>query len=181
MESQIERNDDPISILIISDRLIDQAKKLADYLSSMGVQIVALVSDKEKALSYLNQKFDFLVIVGYLKNRNSYEIIEESKKYKASFIAVHWAILDEIISKYCRIYKIPLLFERTLPMSEFLSFLKLHRNDKKILIIKERNELKENNLKQRNHLLVKKNSEIILDFIKKFINIKLNKGKKYDF
>jgi len=125
----IEQNNlTPIRVLIVSDRLIDEAQKLADYLAISGVKVIALVNTKEQALEFCDQRIDFLIVAGYLKNRQTYKVIEEYKNRQISFIPVHWAMLDDLIAIYCNTYKIPLQFERTLPMFKFVVFLEKYRN-----------------------------------------------------
>lgn len=115
-----------INVLILSDRLMDNAQKLSDYLILAGIQVIALTTTKEQALKFCNEKIDFLIIVGYLRDSRNYGIIEELKVQKNSCIAVHWAILDGLIKIYCNQYKIPLQFDRTLPMADFVLFLEQH-------------------------------------------------------
>lgn len=118
----------PIRVLIVSDRLIDEAQKLANYLAFSGFKVIALVTTKEQALEFCDQRMDFLIVAGYLENRQTYKVIEEYRNKKISFTPVHWAMLDDLIAIYCNKYKIPLQFERTLPMANFAAFLKKHRN-----------------------------------------------------
>lgn len=120
-------NTSPLCVLILSDRLLDYAKKLADYLVSSGIQVAALATSKEQALIFCDERIDFLIIAGYLKKQNNYSIVEEFRSRSLPAIAVHWAMLDDLISDYCKTYKIPLKFERTLPMDEFVLFLWQHR------------------------------------------------------
>ncbi len=117
-------------VLIISDRLADRAKELSEYFCSVGIQVVGLAETKEQALEMADQAIDFLIIAGYLKNERSYKVIEEYRKQNKTFSVVHWAMLDSLISDLCTEYKIPLKFERTLPMSEFTMFLQQHRPSK---------------------------------------------------
>lgn len=111
----------------MSDRLLDYAQKLADYLTSIGVQVTALTTSKEQALMFCDEQIDFLIIAGYLKDESNYRIIKECRSRRLPTIAVQWAMLDSLISDYCRKYEIPLRFERTLPMDEFVLFLWQHR------------------------------------------------------
>ena len=115
-----------IRVLIISDRLIERANELSDYLCSAGLHVVGLVGNKEQALKMVDQTIDFLIIAGYLKNQQNYEVINEYRKQHKTFTAVHWAMLDSLISSYCNEYKIPLMFERTRPMSDFVVYLQGH-------------------------------------------------------
>jgi hypothetical protein len=64
-----------------------------------------------------------------LKNETNYRVIEELRKRHKRFLAVQWAIVDSLINIFCSRYKIHLKFERTLPMEQFVDFLRAHRND----------------------------------------------------
>ena len=123
-----------IHVLIISDRLLNQANALANYLSSTGsIYVVGLAENKQQALSIAkDHSFDYLVIVGYLKMEYTYNVIAELQKQQKEFLPVQWAILDSLITTFCQRYKIPLKFERTLPITDFVSFLLAHKNDPKI-------------------------------------------------
>ncbi len=119
-----------IRVLIISDRLMDRARALADYLSSESVDVVGLAQDRRQTMEIAQKSsFDYLIIAGYLKTQYTYGVIEELRKQRRCFLAVQWAMLDSLINGFCLSYKIPLKFERTLPFEEFVRFLKIHRND----------------------------------------------------
>ncbi|HVI40989.1 MAG TPA: hypothetical protein VM577_10035 [Anaerovoracaceae bacterium] len=120
-----------IRVLIISDRLLNQASAMAKYLSSTGsIDVVGLAENKQQALSIAHDhSFDYLIIVGYLKMEYTYEVIAELQKQQKEFLPVQWAILDSLIVTFCQRYKIPLKFERTLPITDFVSFLVAHKSD----------------------------------------------------
>lgn len=138
------KNTSSLRVLILSDRLIEKAQDLADYMTSTGVQVVALTTSKEQALIFCDERIDFLIIAGYLKNRQNYGIIEECRNRRLPVIAVQWAMLDSLISDYCRTYKIPLRFERTLPMDEFILFLRQHRPSHMILPYEDKSAIQQN-------------------------------------
>lgn len=119
-----------IHVLIISDRLLNQANALANYLSSTGsIHVVGLAENKQQALSIAkDHSFDYLIIVGYLKKEYTYEVIAELQKLQRNFLPVQWAILDSLIFTFCQRYNIPLKFERTLPITDFVNFLVSHKN-----------------------------------------------------
>jgi len=122
--------DNQIHVLIISDRLLNQANALANYLSSTGsIHVIGLAENKQQALSIAkDHSFDYLVIVGYLKMEYTYNVIVELQKQQKEFLPVQWAILDTLITTFCQRYQIPLKFERTLPMADFVSFLNAHKS-----------------------------------------------------
>lgn len=117
-----------IRVLIVSDRLIDQAKRLEEYFRrTESIDVVGLAEDKQQALDVArNHSFDYLIIAGYLKAERTYSVIEELQKQQKKFLTVHWAILDALIFSFCQRYKIPLQFERSLPLEDFVGFLMDH-------------------------------------------------------
>jgi hypothetical protein len=117
--------DKKIKVLIISDRLQNQAKTLAEYLShAEGIDVVGLAENRQQALSIArNHAFDYLIIAGYLKSEHNYLVIKELQEQRKMFLPVQWAILDDLIFTFCRRYNISLKFERTLPMADFVSYL----------------------------------------------------------
>lgn len=130
-ENSSSFNSRKIRVLIISDRLIDRAKVLADYFRRTGrIEVVGLAENKGQALSIAQeQTFDYLIIAGYLKVEYSYGVISELQKQQKKFMPVQWSMLDSLISVFCQRYKIPLKFERTRSMQEFAAFLEEHIND----------------------------------------------------
>ena len=121
----------PIHVLIISDRLLNQAKSLAEYLhSTENFNVIGLAENENHALELAqNHSFDYLIIAGYLQAERTYHVIAELQKQEKEFLPVQWAMLDPLITTFCQRYGIPLKFERTLPMVDFVSFLNAHKND----------------------------------------------------
>ncbi len=121
--------DDQIKVLILSDRLSDRAKELAEYLRlTKTIDVAGIAANRQQALNIAQDKsFDYLIIAGYLKDESSYEVISELQKQQKKFLTVQWAMLDSLITSFCRRYKIPLKFDRTLPMSELVDFLMANR------------------------------------------------------
>lgn len=121
----------PIRVLLISDRLPEQAMQLAQYLQcNKSINVVGLALSKRQALHIAHyQTFDYLIIVGYLKPESNYSIISELQKLQNEFLTVQWSSLDWLIDNYCECYKIPLKFERTRPMRDFAEFLISHKED----------------------------------------------------
>ena len=76
-----------------------------------------------------NSPLTYLIIAGYLKIEYNYSVIAELRRQNKAFIAVQWAIIESLINGFCQSYKIPLKFERTLPMADFVSFLDTHKNN----------------------------------------------------
>ena len=125
------KNSKKIQVLIISDRLLDEAKVLAGYLRCTGTyDIVGIAENRRQALSIAQKKnFDYLIVAGYLKMEQTYRVIAEFQQQQREFLPVQWAMLDSLINTFCERYKIPLKFERTFPLSDFVNFLDAHKND----------------------------------------------------
>ena len=124
-------NSKEIRVLIISDRLFDRAKALAEYLHrTENIDVVGLAENRQQALRIAESStFDYLIIAGYLKAEYTYGVISELQKQQKKFLAVQWSMLDSLISAFCQQYKIPLKFERTRSMEDFVTFLREHIND----------------------------------------------------
>ena len=120
-----------IKILILSDRLHDEAKVLAGYLRCTGgFEVVGIAGDRQQALKIAQkQAFDYLIIAGYLKIEYNYGVIAELQRQKREFVTIQWAILDSLITTFCQRYDIPLKFERTRPLADFVEFLSIHKNN----------------------------------------------------
>lgn len=121
----------PIRVLLISDRLPEQAMQLAQYLQcNKSINVVGIALSMQQALHIAHyQTFDYLIIVGYLKPESNYKIISELQKLQKEFLTVQWSMLDPLIEHYCKHYRIPLKFERTRPMKDFADFLIAHKDN----------------------------------------------------
>ena len=122
----VEKNENlskPMTVLLLSDRLTNWAHHLSKYLSNQGIQVLGIAENKREVFSILDSgEIDYLIIVGYLKESSTYEVVEELKK-EISFKPVQWAILDAVIGSYCSQFNISLRFDRRLPYEEFVEFL----------------------------------------------------------
>jgi hypothetical protein len=115
------------NVIILSDRLMGQAKELSDYMRSCTSSINVLgiaTNSQEVMLLAKNQSVDFLIIAGYLRNESSYGVIGDLFEQQKNYVPVHWAMLDSLIFALCQKYKIPLMFDRTLPKADFIDYLK---------------------------------------------------------
>jgi len=132
MSNKQQNMETEINLLILSDRLIDCAKELENYICSFSenINVLGIATNRLEVMQLAeNMPVDYLIIAGYLKNIHSYDIVHELWEEK-SCISVHWAMLDTLIIKLCSKYKIPLMFDRTLPIADFITYLKAHKNDK---------------------------------------------------
>ncbi len=119
--------------------MMKRAQALAEDLRrTERVQVVGLAEDRQQALSIAKEhSFDYLIIAGYLRTERTYGVIAELREQKMKFLPVQWAILDSLISGFCRRYQIPLKFERTQPLEEFVEFLESHKKDLDLLVQQE--------------------------------------------
>ena len=133
-----ERNcaEGTIRVLILSDRLLREAQSMAEYLDRLEhFEVMGIALNKQQTLELAEDgAFDFLIIAGYLRVFDSYEVIAELESMKKSFQTVHWAMLDSLIFEFCKQYQIFLTFDRTLPMEAFADFLWECKYDKNRLV-----------------------------------------------
>ena len=112
----------PINVLLITDRLHGCAQGLLEYLQNstdITVDIVYVLSD---AVELLQKKpFDFLIIVGYLKDKSNYDVIPYFKRINEYSIALIYALLDNVIQLEQLKYGIEIAYERTAPADGFVS------------------------------------------------------------
>lgn len=120
-----------LRVLILSDRLFYLAIELSKILTAFDIRVLGITNSKEEVLSIAKeQSFHYLIIAGYLKDLTLYDAIRELYQQHTCFIPVHWALLDPLIHHLCFRYKIPLKFERSLPVKDFVTFLTMHKNDR---------------------------------------------------
>lgn len=136
-------NSSLIRVLIISDRLPERVNELEDYFKNKEkFEVAGIAEDKEEALSIArNHNFEYLIIAGYLKDERNYTLIEELKKMHKNFLTVQWSMIDSLIISFCIRYKIPLKFERTLPLDDFADFLMQHKKSIRVWHIAGRMEI----------------------------------------
>ena len=105
---------------------------MAGYLQCTGVvEVVGVARSRQQALGIAQENdFDYLIIAGYLRMEYNYGVIAELERQQKEFQTVHWAMLDPLISTFCRRYEIPLQFERTLPLEAFVRYLDAHHTGK---------------------------------------------------
>ena len=115
----------PINVLLITDRLFGCAQGLAEYLQNSMDIAVDLVHSLEDANQVIKEKpIDFLIIVGYLKNKGSYEAIQSVKRANKHSNVIMYASLDGVIFYECDKYEIALYYERFAPVDGFISFMR---------------------------------------------------------
>lgn len=113
------------NIVLISDRCEGRVKGMAEYFRSKTMA-------KTVVYSSFNQFFenslipDFLIMVGYQKDKKSYKIIDWTKENNANAVIVMNAVLDGFIKDICKEYQIDFMFDSYRPMQDFIGFLQRH-------------------------------------------------------
>lgn len=135
-----------IEVLLLSDRLVNTAIVLSDQLRQNGVSVLGVAQNKEELHTLMDAKeIGYIIIVGYLSDVKLYEELRDLREVNQRITTVQWAMLDSLISTYCCEYRIPLKFERTLPVESFVEFLEKHKDDYRRRIQKDCEELASKN------------------------------------
>lgn len=117
-------------ILILSDRLVLLASELMRYISNFtDAGVVGLVSYYKDMEKYMDCNIDYLTIVGYLENKETYNDANQLLRNKRKLKIVQWASIDSLIVSLCSEYKIMYKFERTKPVDKFMNYLIVIQND----------------------------------------------------
>ena len=114
-----------INILLITDRLQGSAFGLMEYFQNSTDISVDFVNSLEGASQAIHAKpFDFLIIVGYLRRKSSYNAIQSFRKINKYSSVIIYAILDVHIYSECKEYGIEYSYERFGPVDGFVSFMR---------------------------------------------------------
>ena len=114
----------PINILLITDRLMVCTKRLKEHLQNVSDVSVDLVCNLDEAIQVIQTKpIDFLVIVGYLKTKDSYKAVQIFEQINKFSCAIIYAILDEYIQIERLKYGIRYEFSRLAPIDGFILYL----------------------------------------------------------
>lgn len=112
------------NILLLSDRLSFLAAELRKYIEdSTNAKVIGLISTKQQLASIKDNEIDYLIIAGYLKEKESYDIVESLRARNNNLKTVQWSLLDEYIGIIGCQYNIKFQFDRFKPLSEFISYL----------------------------------------------------------
>jgi hypothetical protein len=74
---------------------------------------------------------DFLIIVGYLKDKNNYEIIKAVRRGNLYASVIMYAVIDDCIEHECSNYNINNKFHRREPIAAFIKYMRLCYNEGK--------------------------------------------------
>jgi len=114
-----------INVLIITDRKLGCAKGLQDYLQNSTDITADLVTGSDEAQTIIDQKpIDFLIIVGYLKDRFNYDTMEAVKKINRFASIIMYGSTDSCIINECFRFKITENFHREKPIAEFVDYMR---------------------------------------------------------
>ena len=115
-----------IYVMLITDRLFSCADSLREYMRNSVDVVVDLVYSVEEARLRMpdRQRYDFLIIVGYLESAHNYDIIKEIKKINKDVITIMYARPDFVIKDECRRHKIEHAFSREDPVASFIDYMR---------------------------------------------------------
>lgn len=125
-----------INIMVLSDRLMGCSDGLCEYLKQYDdINVIRLwsIDDAEKACKETIP--DIFIIIGYLKDKNLYNILKTVKRSNKYACTVIYAMLDECIMNVKRDYEIEFEFSRCDPIPNFMNYLekiyqsRLHEKD----------------------------------------------------
>jgi len=108
------------NFLILSDRLDSMACKLGSFISekTSGYVLGTIRSKSELEKGMLDA--DYLIIVGYLENEASFEMIDKIRAKNHNMSVVFYATLSSITRRQMIEYGINCVFERHEPLGAFL-------------------------------------------------------------
>ena len=107
-----------INVLLLTDRLRDCAYRLKEYLKDNKDFSADVADDFADAQSIIKEKnIDFLIIVGYLKDRSNYEILKDiGDDTKVIIYESYTLYIDRLRDKYGIKYE----FDKHRPTSELV-------------------------------------------------------------
>lgn len=128
-----------INITILTDRLLGTTDGLCDYLKQYKDVTLSRIKSIPEAEELCKKLVpDIFIIVGYLENRNLYNILKVIKRANQYASTIIYANIDECIMDIKLTYKIEFMFSRQAPISDFIEFLKKVYVDS---IVKKNNDL----------------------------------------
>jgi len=108
------------NFLILSDRLDGVACKLGSFINEKtGGHVLGTLFSKDE-LEKDMMDIDYLIIVGYLENESSFEIIERIRATNHRMSVVFYATVSSITKKQMNKYGVNCIFERHEPLGAFL-------------------------------------------------------------
>ena len=114
-----------INIMVLSDRLMGCFNGLCEYLRQYDDIIVMKVQSLKESEKICSKAApDIFIIVGYLANKNLYNILKTVKRANPYACTLIYAMLDECITTIKFHYRIEFAFSRHDPMTDFIGFLK---------------------------------------------------------
>lgn len=112
------------NILILSDRLNKLAVSLGTYIERItDADVVGVMSNYDEVMECESLEIDYLIIVGYLENKMTYQVVNDLRKIHKNINIVKWASLDGLIFEYCNKYNITHQFHRWGKLEAFMYYL----------------------------------------------------------
>lgn len=113
-----------VNILIITDRLMDAALPLCDFLDFYDDIKCSLINSADDFDPDTNGIPDILISAGYLEKRSNWDIIKKCRSFNPGVFCILWGIVDSCIKEFYDQYEFNEYFDRSLPFETFLKHLK---------------------------------------------------------
>lgn len=114
-----------INVLILADRCIGRATGLCEYLGNIK-NIKVFFTNSVEGVNLLCQhtKFDFLIISGYLKNKNNYLAIKEIKDLNKNAVVIIYTFSNFLIKNECKKYMFKNKYNILKPAANFIEYMR---------------------------------------------------------
>ena len=114
----------PLNALIITDRLFGCAFGLYRFFTKLTDINAKIVSDFHSAEELvMNNKYDLIIFVGYMKNKKNYDVIKYYKYVISKPKIIMYANIDGIVESDCMTFGITHMFNRYDKITDFLDFI----------------------------------------------------------
>lgn len=111
-------------VLIASDRLSKLATELSLYMKyNTSADVLGVIQNINEIEMYSCGSVDYLILVGYMRREENYNIIDILRVKNPTIKVVQWALLDDYIKTINNRYNINFAFDRMLPPREFMQYL----------------------------------------------------------
>jgi len=115
-----------ISVLLITDRLEGCAEGLKLYLKkSTDIAVELVINDPGRAIQILHESpIDFLIVVGYLENKDNYDAIRIFDYFNRYSQAIIYAPVDEVIAAKSYPYEIIYAYDMFSPVDNLITYMR---------------------------------------------------------
>jgi len=115
-----------IKVLLMTDRLHGCAAGLKEYLENSTDITVSLVNGLDGAAKAIRTKhIEFLIIIGYLRSKRNYEVVQYFKRVNPYSSVIIYAHTDGCINNERLTYGITFTYHRKEPVGDFISFMRI--------------------------------------------------------